>query len=154
MSVSQILLGSPAGLAPEGGLNVPASQASVMGPTSFQNQAVSGVQSLTGGNAGGLAVVSTVGQLSLQATNAAAGYVSLDPEVNVSFSGGPLTAAAAGYINMTADASARQTAGAAAGTFVLQKSVAGAANVTNYLQINVAGVAYWIPLLAQNPQIT
>jgi hypothetical protein len=90
----------------------------------------------------------------LEATDATQGYVQLDPVVNVSFSGGPLTAAAGGYINMTADASARQTAGAAAGTFVLQKNAAGAINVTDYLQINVAGTAYWIPLIDSDPETT
>jgi len=94
------------------------------------------------------------GQLVLEATDATNGYVQLDPTVNVSFSGGPLTAAGAGYINITADASARQTAGAAAGTFTLQKNLVGAINVTNYLQISVAGVPYWIPLVPSNPQTT
>lgn len=65
--MSQILSQTPAGLQPEGGLRVHASQASTLGATSFQNQAVTGVLSLTGGDAGGLAVSATVGSLSLSA---------------------------------------------------------------------------------------
>jgi len=65
MSVSQILSGTPAGIAVTGGVDVPASQASFLGPTSFQDQAITGVLSVTGGDAGGMVIESTVGPLNL-----------------------------------------------------------------------------------------
>jgi hypothetical protein len=70
-----------------------------------------------------------------------------------------LTGAAAGALNSVAgevalgDANARN-AGAAGGTFVLQKNTAGAINITAYLPISVGGVDYWIPLAAVDPQVS
>jgi hypothetical protein len=103
MSVSQVLSGTPAGIAVTGGVRVPASQSSTLGPTSFQNQAVTGVLSLTGGNAGGLLVEATVGSLTLEA----AGDVVVDADnvgvaVIPSAGGATLTVAVANT-NITAN---------------------------------------------------
>ncbi|NDD53233.1 hypothetical protein EBZ39_05065 [bacterium] len=58
MSASQVLKGSPAGLTASGD-----------GSTSFQNAALTGVKSLTGGDAAGLAITATgAGGLDLLAT--------------------------------------------------------------------------------------
>lgn len=132
MSASQVLSGSPAAV----DLVASAGQTA-----SFNNATITGVKSLSGGDAAGLAITGfSAAGVDLVASAGNVAIVSaLTPPVVFSGAGTVL-----------------RTAGAAAGTFTLGKNAAGAVGVATYLPIAVGNppVNYWIPVLATDPQTT
>jgi hypothetical protein len=126
MSASLLLKGSPAGLSDLGD-----------GTVSFQNAALQGVKSISGGDAAGLPITAT-----------GAGGIDLVA------SAGNVAIASAATVALTGVGTAIRTGGAAAGTFTVAKNTAGAVAVAAYLPISVGGVNYWIPLCPTDPQTT
>jgi hypothetical protein len=117
MSASQVLKGSPAGLTASGD-----------GSTSFQNAALTGVKSLSGGDAGGLAITAT-GAGGLDLVCATAGGISV----------GGAAGQLVGFHGTAPSAQATQAIAAAAVV-----AAGGAANVATDTTFGVAGAAYSI----------
>jgi hypothetical protein len=130
MSASSLLSGSPAAV------NLVASAGQT---ASFNNATVTGVKSLSGGDAAGLTITAT-GAFGLNLVS------TVDNVTIQSQTSPPLLIDGAG--------SAVRTAGAAGGSFTVAKNAAGAVDIAAYLPISVGGVNYWVPLCPTDPQTT
>lgn len=167
-----------------GGVTAVPPAVSSLGQTSFNNQALSGVNEMTGGDVSGLDIRATLGPLLLSApannagsevlitgtstTSPAVGIRALGAGANdiglnanqgcIRIVGGPLSAVAPYPVNelqLTGDSSAQiNVVGSLGGTFTLTKFVNTVIPVDTYLEVNFNGNKYYIPLMPSNPSNT